>query len=96
MKRNENVIIWSFFSVVFIGSYMLLSQQNESIARYAYLISAFFSISLTFLLDRFMKKRNSPTQAKKNSQNPAPANSIPGSGQGKSKNAKRKTGKSKK
>lgn len=36
---------------------MTLSQQSGGIASYAYLISAFISVSLTFLVDRFLKKR---------------------------------------
>lgn len=36
---------------------MVLSQQSGGIASYAYLISAFISVSLTFLVDRFLKKR---------------------------------------
>lgn len=36
---------------------MTLSQQSGGIASYAYLISAFISVSLTFLVDRFLKNR---------------------------------------
>jgi flagellar biosynthesis component FlhA len=36
---------------------MALSQQSGGIASYAYLISAFISVSLTFLVDRFLKNR---------------------------------------
>lgn len=65
MQRKDNLIIWGFFSIVYIGSYTLLKQQAVSLANNAYLLSAFISISLTFLLDRYMKKR--PTSKDKQS-----------------------------
>lgn len=60
MKRKDNLIIWGFFSIVYIGSYTLLKQQSGYLANNAYLFSALLSISLTFLLDRYMKKRQAP------------------------------------
>ena len=39
-------------------------QQNETLANNAYLISAFISLSLTFILDRVLKNRTSKAEAK--------------------------------
>lgn len=103
-KRNENVIVWTFFSIALIGTYMFLLQQpNEALSSRAYLISAFVAISLTFLLDRYLKNRkaktekesaakksNSKKDSKKDLGKSASANSGIGSESKRSKNAKRK------
>ncbi|MEA4900362.1 hypothetical protein [Desulfitobacterium sp.] len=99
-KRNENVIVWTFFSIALIGTYMFLLQQpNEALSSRAYLISAFVAISLTFLLDRYLKNRKAKAEkeaaakkshSKKDSKKSASANSGTGSESKRSKNAKRK------
>lgn len=68
MQRKENLIVWGFFSIVYIGSYTLLKQQTEYLANNAYLLSAFISISLTFLLDRYVKKRPASKDKRSNLQ----------------------------
>lgn len=100
LKRNENVIVWTFFSIALMGTYMFLLQQpNEALSSRAYLISAFVAISLTFLLDRYLKNRKAKAEeesaakkshSKRDSKTSASANSGTGSESKRSKNAKRK------
>lgn len=73
MQRKDNLIIWGFFSIAYIGSYTLLKQQGDYLANNAYLLSAFISISLTFMLDRYMKKHQAPKDKRSNLQKKSPS-----------------------
>lgn len=62
MQNNRNnALVWGFFSLVFIGSYALLLQRFPNPS----LISAIIALSLTFVLDKFLQKRQSKQEKQK-------------------------------
>lgn len=60
-NSRNNALVWGFFSLVFIGSYALLLQRfpNPSLP------SAIIALSLTFVLDKFLQKRQSKQEKQK-------------------------------
>jgi len=89
LQRKDNIIMWGVFCFAFIGSYMVLLQQSESIANNAYLISAFIALSLMFIADRILKNRQ--TSKDKNSGPQKKSRSKKASGKQTMKIAKEKT-----
>lgn len=54
MQNNRsNIIVWGFFSLIFIASNVLLLQRFPNPS----LLSAVIALSLTFILDQILKKQ---------------------------------------
>lgn len=59
--NRNNAIVWGFFSVVFIGSYVLFLQRFSNPS----LLSAIIALSLTFTLDKLLQKRQNKKEKQK-------------------------------